>query len=55
VAVEKLLRPQFTKIKLREDALQATFSVFETFSIPQILSVSEENWTFSTPTGYFAN
>jgi hypothetical protein len=26
--VEKLLRPKFAKIKLRQDALQTTFSIF---------------------------
>ena len=49
VAVEKLLRPKFAKIKLRYDALQTTFLIFETFCIPQILAVWEETGVFQQP------
>jgi len=49
VAVEKLLRPKFPKIKLRYDALQTTFLIFKTFCIPQILAVWEETGVFQQP------
>ena len=49
VAVEKLLRPKFAKIKLRYDALQTTFLIFETFCIPQVLAVWEETGVFQQP------
>ena len=49
MAVEKLLPPKFAKIKLRQDALQTTFLIFETFCIPQILAVWEETGVFQQP------
>jgi hypothetical protein len=49
VAVEKLLCPKFTKIKLRQDALQTTFLIFETFCIPPISAVWEETRLFQQP------
>jgi len=36
VAVEKLLRAKFAKIKLRQDALQTTFSIFLDIFYPPI-------------------
>jgi hypothetical protein len=49
VPVEKLLRPKFTKIKLREDAPQTILLISYTFSIPQILAVWEETGVFQHP------
>jgi len=48
VTFEKLLRSQFAKIKLRQDALQ-NGCLFYTFCIPQILAVWEENGLFQLP------
>jgi hypothetical protein len=49
VGVEKLLRAKIAKTKSRQDALQKTFLVFQTFSIPQILAVWEETGLFQHP------
>jgi len=49
VAVEKLLRPKFAKIKLRYDALQPIFFDFQDILYPQILAVWEETGVFQHP------
>jgi len=49
VAVEKLLPAKFAKIKSRQDALQATFSVFlDIFYLPNFWDF-EENGLFQHP------
>jgi hypothetical protein len=47
-AVEKLPPAKFAKIKSRQDALQTTFSVLLTFSIPQIFAVLRKMDFFNT-------
>jgi hypothetical protein len=49
VAVEKLLPAKFAKIKLHQDALQTTFSVFLDIFYPQIFGYFEENGLFQHP------
>jgi hypothetical protein len=49
VAVEKLLLPKFAKIKLCQDALQTTFSVFLDISYPPNFRCFEENGLFQHP------
>jgi hypothetical protein len=49
VAVEKLLRAKCAKIKLRQDALQTTFSIFLDIFYPTIFDVLGKR-SFSTPT-----
>jgi len=49
VAVEKLLPAKFAKIKSRQDALQATFSLFlDIFYLPNFWDF-EENGLFQDP------
>jgi hypothetical protein len=43
VAVEKLLPAKFAKIKLHQDALQTTFSVFLDIFYPPNFGYFEEN------------
>jgi hypothetical protein len=52
VAVEKLLGAKLTKTKLRQDALQTAFLIFQTFGIPQILAVWEEPGLFKHPQAF---
>jgi hypothetical protein len=49
VAVEKLLHEKFAKIKLRQDALGATFSVFLDIFYPPFFRCFEENGLFQQP------
>jgi len=49
VAVEKLLRAKFAKIKLRQDALQTTFSIFLDIFYPPNFRCFEENGVFQQP------
>jgi hypothetical protein len=49
VAVEKLLPAKFAKIKLRQDALQTTFSVFLDIFYPRIFGYFGENGLFQHP------
>jgi hypothetical protein len=49
VAVEKLLRAKFAKIKLCQDALQTTFSIFLDIFYPPNFRCFEENGVFQHP------
>jgi hypothetical protein len=49
VAVEKLFRAKFAKIKLRQDALQTTFSIFLDIFYPPNFRCFEENGVFQHP------
>jgi len=52
VAVEKLLPAKFAKIKLRQDVLQTTFSVFLNIFYPPIFRRFEENGLFQQPQAF---
>jgi hypothetical protein len=49
VAVEKLLPEKFTKIKLRQDALQTAFLFFLDIFYPLKFGCFEENGVFQQP------
>ena len=49
MAVKKLLRAKIAKTKLRQDALETTFLVFQTFCIYQILAVWGQTRLFQQP------
>jgi hypothetical protein len=49
VAVEKLFHAKFAKIKSRQDALQATFSVFLDIFYPPNFGCFDENGVFQQP------
>jgi len=49
VAVEKLLPAKFAKTKLRQDALQTTFSVFLNIFYPPNFRCFDENGVFQPP------
>ena len=49
VAVEKLLRAKFAKIKLPQDALQTTFSIFLDIFYPPNFRCFEKNGVFQQP------
>ena len=49
VAVEKLFPAKFAKIKLRQDALQTTFSVFLDIFYPPNFRCFDENGVFQQP------
>jgi hypothetical protein len=49
VGVEKLLPAKFAKTKLRQDALQTTFSVFLDIFYPPIFRCFDENGVFQQP------
>jgi hypothetical protein len=55
VAVEKLLRAKCAKIKLRQDALQTTFSIFLDIFYPPNFRCFEENEVFQHPLRFFTN
>ena len=49
MAVEKLFPAKFGKIKLRQDALQTSFSVFLDIFYPPIFRCFDENGVFQQP------
>jgi hypothetical protein len=49
VALEKLLRAKFAKIKSRQDALQTTFSIFLDIFYAPIFDCFEKNRLFQHP------
>ena len=51
VAVEKLLRAKSAKIRLRQDALKTTFSIFKAFCTPQISALWEKTGLFQQTGG----
>jgi hypothetical protein len=55
VAVAKLLPVKFTKIKLRQDALQTTILNFLDIFYPGNSDRLGGIWTFSTPTLHFTH